>query len=125
MTPTLAGVRVLIVEDEFLIADELAFSLGARGAQIAGPCANVRTALALIRSGAAIDAAVLDFKLGNEDALAIADELHSRGIPFVFATGCESVMIPPRYRAIARCDKPTDMVMLVGLLAGVGRMASA
>ena len=125
MTPTLPGTRVLIVEDEFLIADELAFSLAARGAEIAGPCPNVRTALALIRSGAEIDAAVLDFKLGNEDALAIADELHGRGIPFVFATGCETSMIPPRYGTVARCGKPTDIVVLAGLLADVRRVANA
>jgi CheY-like chemotaxis protein len=100
--------RVLVVEDEFLIADELCRALGALGAAVVGPVASVAAARRLIEEGAGIDAALLDISLKGERAYAVADALTDRCIPFVFVTGYEASVIPSRFAEVARWPKPID-----------------
>jgi CheY-like chemotaxis protein len=83
----LSGWRVLLVEDEFLIAEDLASVLSAAGATVVGPAYTVAGALSLIESGDALDGAVLDVNLKGEAVFPVADALLSRSIPFVFTTG--------------------------------------
>ena len=82
---SLKGVRVLVVEDDFLILMELEAILGEAGAETAG-CSSVRDALALAETNG-LAAAVLDVRLGRETVAPVARELARRGIPFVFYTG--------------------------------------
>lgn len=86
--PTLEGLRVLIVEDETLIAMMLEDLLEEIGCRIAGAAATVAQALDQLGAlGGQFDAAVLDVNLGGEKVYPVADELAARGVPFMFATG--------------------------------------
>ncbi len=84
--PVLSGVRVLVVEDEFLIMVELVALLEEAGAEIVGPCSSVQQALTAA-SHETFSAAVLDMRLGSELVSPVARELAHRGVPFIFYTG--------------------------------------
>ncbi|KMO38922.1 chemotaxis protein CheY [Methylobacterium variabile] len=103
-----AAYRVLLVEDEYFLAQDLAEAFKARGAEIVGPVPSVDEALALIADGSRLDGAVLDLNLQGEIAYVVADTLQERGIPFVFATGYDQAVIPPRYALARYCGKPLD-----------------
>lgn len=102
----LTGRRVLLVEDDYFIADDMACQLEARGAEVIGPVASVDAAIELIEHTECIDGAVVDINLQGLMAWPIADALLRRGVPFVFATGYDSASIPTRYAEIVRCENP-------------------
>jgi CheY-like chemotaxis protein len=83
---TLAGRRILVVEDEFLIALDIEDTLRNLGCEVMGPAATVTEALALVET-AVPDAAVLDVRLGDHSTGDIARELRQRGVPFMVLTG--------------------------------------
>jgi DNA-binding response OmpR family regulator len=82
----LQGARVLVVDDEFLIAAQLEADLSAAGAEVIGPLLTVSEALAAA-AREDLTAAVLDIQIGSDSIGAVALELSARGIPFVFYTG--------------------------------------
>lgn len=106
MTSALAGRRLLVVEDEYFLAAELAQALSACGAEVIGPAASVDDALDLLDETAQLDGAVLDLNLQGEMAFPVANALMERNFPFVFSTGYDQSVIPPRYGATPRCEKP-------------------
>jgi CheY-like chemotaxis protein len=114
----LRGRRVLVVEDDYYIAVDLARALEAAGAVVVGPCGRVAEALALIEStGAGLDAATLDINLHDAVVYPVADALRARGVPFAFATGYDAMMVPPAYADVPRCEKPLDPAKLIRALA--------
>lgn len=112
----LRGCRVLVVEDEFLIADELAGELESAGAQVLGPIGHLEGALALACGEGTIDAAVLDLNLGGVEVFPLADLLIERGVPVVFSTGYDAASLPPRFAAVPTCLKPVSISALVTAL---------
>ena len=114
---TLLGLKVLVVEDDFFIADETRRTLTAKGAQVIGPVASVDGALALIAASPTLDAAVLDVNLRDVMVFPVADALVARGVPFVFATGYDSGVIPSHHADIVRCEKPVQPSTLVRALS--------
>jgi CheY-like chemotaxis protein len=108
MTGNLAGRRVLLVEDEYFIADDTARIFEAGGAEVIGPVASMDEALALVADTPRLDGAVLDINLQGEMAYLVADALAQRGVPYVFATGYDETSVPERYAAVIRCEKPVD-----------------
>ena len=82
----LDGVRVLIVEDDPLLLLDLELILAGAGAMVVGLCQTLEDAL---RRAFPVDfaIAVLDFRLGDETASAVARRLEDQGVPFVFYTG--------------------------------------
>lgn len=82
----LAGLRVLVVEDDALLALALEINLAELGCEIVGMASSLRDALPLARE-AAIDGAILDVNLAGEKVYPVADALAARNIPFLFATG--------------------------------------
>ena len=115
--PSLSGRRILIVEDEYFIAMDLALSLGDLGAEVVGPAASVAEALALVESvGDELDGAVLDVNLRDERVYPVAEALALRGVRFVFASGYDAVLMPAAYADVPRCVKPVDKSMLARLL---------
>ncbi|MBN8849692.1 MULTISPECIES: response regulator [unclassified Sphingomonas] len=101
--------RVLIVEDEPLIAMMLEDFLDALGRSCAGTADCSAEALPLVESGA-VDCAILDVNLrGGEKSWVIADALETAGIPFVFATGGTSDTIVERHRDRPQLMKPFTM----------------
>jgi CheY-like chemotaxis protein len=116
----LRGRRLLVVEDEYVIAADLTASLEALGVEVAGPAASVAEALTLLENdGGRLDGAVLDINLGNERVYPVADVLRGRGIPFVFTTGYDAAVVPDSYSEVPRCEKPVDERRLARCLSGV------
>jgi CheY-like chemotaxis protein len=113
----LKGQRLLIVEDEYLIAADLAATFEALGFEVAGPAGSVAEALTLLENVDGLDAAVLDINLGDERAYPVADRLRARGIPFIFTTGYDVGALPDSYSEIPRWEKPFDEQRLVRCLA--------
>jgi DNA-binding response OmpR family regulator len=111
--------RILIVEDEPLIAMMLEDFLDALGLQVAGTADCVASALDLIGQGGC-DGAILDVNLrGGEQSWAIADRLDEIGIPFIIATGggCESIADAHRERPML--SKPFTMDSVQKALNGL------
>jgi CheY-like chemotaxis protein len=117
----LKGRRLLIVEDDYLIAADLANSLEELGIDVVGPTGSVEDALDLVESqGERLDAAVLDINLREEPVYPVANALAARGIPFVFTTGYDAAAIPEAYASAPRCEKPVDRTHLVRWLSSAG-----
>lgn len=101
------GLRILIVEDNALVAMPLLAHLEDCGALVIGPVPSLDAALASLDDHDRIDGAVLDVELGREKVWPLAFELGERGIPFVFATGsAEDCFYPPELQSHPRFVKP-------------------
>ena len=98
--------RILVVEDEYLIAMSLQDALETAGSIVVGPVPSVDKALQTIDSESHIDAAVLDVNLGGALSYAVADKLIARKIPFVFTSGYEDNVLRSRYSGVKNCPKP-------------------
>lgn len=103
--------NILVVEDEVLVAYDLADLLESFGYRIVGPSSTAETALALIEEHS-VDLAVLDFNLRDETSAAVADDLQKRGIPFVFLTGYRRDALPERFSDRPILAKPVRASML-------------
>jgi CheY-like chemotaxis protein len=102
---TLAGRRVLVVEDEYFIADEICALLREVDAEVAGPAPNVEQALALL-DATAVDCAVLDLNLQGRSGIVVAQELSERYIPFIFVSGYDPGAVPAEFRLAPHFTKP-------------------
>jgi CheY-like chemotaxis protein len=102
---TLEGVRLLVIEDEPLIALTIADSLEIAGAEVARPIGTEREALSAIEGGA-FDAALLDANLHGRPVTAVAAALMRHGIPFAFVTGYDREALPESFRHLAVLRKP-------------------
>jgi CheY-like chemotaxis protein len=103
----LAGRRVLVVEDEAMIALMQVSLLESAGCTVVGPVRRVDAALRAIAEHR-VDVAVLDINLFGEPVYPVADALTRRNVPFVFLTGYGDEEIPPVYRTRRRLVKPWD-----------------
>jgi DNA-binding response OmpR family regulator len=114
-----AGRRILVVEDEYLIASEVKRWLQAAGFEVLGPVPNVDQALDLIE-GRRPDAAVLDVNLGEGDnAYPLAEKLSVMGVPYLFATGDVRLTDASAYRTRPRLEKPFVARALVRALSEI------
>jgi CheY-like chemotaxis protein len=108
MPTELQGLRILVVEDNFLVAESVRDLFDQCGCRIVGPVPRVEPALALIESEG-LDGAVLDINLGSEFCFPIANLLTERGIPFLFLTGYDDAeLIPMAFRDVPCLAKPFD-----------------
>ena len=109
--------RILVVEDEPLVAMLEEDLLVEAGAQVVGPAPSVAQALALIGDGD-LDAAVLDVNLGKETVFPVAERLAALGVPFVFVTGYGSQGLIPAFAnrpVIQKPFKPNDFARDVAM----------
>jgi PAS domain S-box-containing protein len=105
------GNRVMVVEDEALVAMVVSDALTELGYQVAGPFSRPPDALAAVRDGD-IAAAILDINLAGTLVYPVADELATRGIPFVFVTGYGIESIEKRFAKIPVLQKPIEREIL-------------
>jgi len=105
--------RILIVEDEYLIAMDLKRALEQQGIDVVGPVPSVADALRLLSGGEAVDGAVLDIHLGGEKVFPLCEALRSRDVLFVFATGYNAEDVPDAYRDIIRFEKPVNTTQVM------------
>ncbi len=104
----LRGRHVLIVEDEYLLAEDLRMTLERFGAEVLGPVPSVGEAMASVADHPELDGAVLDMNLRGNMVFPVADMLTARGVPFLFTTGYAVSAIPDRYADVTRFEKPFD-----------------
>ena len=97
--------RVLVVEDEAMIAMLVEDMILDFGSEVVGPVAQMNEALGLARE-AELDAAILDINVGGAVVFPVAEVLRERGIPFIFATGYGSTGLPPRFLNSPTLPKP-------------------
>jgi CheY-like chemotaxis protein len=121
VTGPVTGARVLVVEDEALVAETLCDLLLEGGCEPVGPAASVAMALSLIESSR-IDAAILDVRLMDEMSFAVAYALRARGIPLMFLTASERGQLPADLSDEILIEKPFKAPMLIET---VRRMARA
>lgn len=106
---SLAGKRVLVVEDEPVVAMMVEDMLVEFGCVVLGPVGRLEEALALV-VGEAVDLAVLDVNLGNDNSFPVAALLRARDVPFIFATGYGDRATPfPAAPVVAKPYHPRDI----------------
>lgn len=123
MTLPLSNRRILIVEDESLVAMLLETILEDMGCVTVGPIANIDDALALLASDEAetLDGALLDVNVAGREVFPVADVLKARGVPFVFSTGYGQGGLPDEWRTHATIQKPfTEAAVEQALMAALG-----
>ena len=103
--------RVLLVEDEALVAMMIQETLKEFGYQVVGPLNTASEALAAAREGH-FDAAVLDINLGDGLVYTVAEILGVRGVPFIFVTGYDADSVDPRFSGVPILQKPIERDML-------------
>lgn len=97
--------RVLIIEDESLVAMMIEDVLIERGHEVAATAGRLEQGLALA-SDLGVDLAILDLNLNGQDTFPIAAMLRGRGIPFVFATGYGAAGLGDEWRDVPVLQKP-------------------
>lgn len=105
MQPDLKGVRVLVVEDNYFIAQDLAAELTLFGAHVVGPVPTAEAAEALVAKGG-LDLVLLDIDLAGIPSYPLADRLGREGIPYSFLTGFDRSTVPSAYDGIEFVQKP-------------------
>ncbi|ODU52807.1 MAG: hypothetical protein ABS98_02700 [Lysobacteraceae bacterium SCN 69-48] len=114
--------RILVVEDEYVLAYQLKKALEVEGVAVLGPVSSEADARAVIEGAGAINGVVLDLNLGDGISWALADYLLDRGIPFLFATGYDEAVIPERFGHVDYTQKPVSAAFVAHAL-GCGSAA--
>lgn len=105
--------KVLVVEDEAVIAMSIEDMLQDMGHEVVGPAGAVAAALKAIQEAGDIDLALLDLNLRGETSYPVAESLDARNVPFAFMSGYGQSGIDARYRDRPMLMKPIDEDMLV------------
>ncbi|SEO93784.1 Response regulator receiver domain-containing protein [Rhodospirillales bacterium URHD0017] len=108
----MTGTRVLVVEDESLLAETLCDLMRDGGCEPVGPAATVAEALRLIEQGG-IDVALLDIRLKQETSFAVAYALRQRGIPWLFLTSYAQHQLPDDLGDALLVEKPFSPPALI------------
>lgn len=112
----LEDTSVLLVENDVRLAARAHHALREAGAQVIGPAAQEDQAIALIESRT-LSCAIVEIDLGRGVRFKVADALRARGLPFVFMTAHDDVMIPPCFDDIGRIRKPSGFRLAVEAVA--------
>lgn len=107
--------RILIVEDEFLVAVQLEEDIRSAGCTVVGPYSTLARAVEASRRER-FDVALLDVNLNGDMVYPLADELLARRIPFVLLSGYSSSDLPERLSDVPRATKPYDPATLIEIL---------
>jgi CheY-like chemotaxis protein len=125
MEPSMAHCRrVLLVEDEALVAMMIQECLTEYGHSVVGPIGRAADALAAAKQGE-FDAAILDINLSDGMAYPVAEILSERGVPFAFVTGYEADTVDERFSKVPVLQKPIERQMLQRLFVPNTGSASA
>ena len=124
MTEKTKGLRVLVVEDEFIIADEIAAIVQAAGHSVLGPVASVEDAAAIVakeRPGFAI----IDANLRGKSSSSLARQLVELGIPFCVCTGYRPDDLRSTFGDVVLIQKPVSARSLAAILASAAARHTA
>ena len=119
---SLHGLRILVVEDNFVLADSLRYLLAGYNGTVTAIASTPQHAFAALAAGP-VDVAVLDIDLRGASVAPFAEHLRAEGIPFVFVTGYgdDPHLLPELLRGYPRLDKPVDAEGLVRVLVELTR----
>lgn len=120
---SLAGLRVLVVEDESMIAMLVEDFLEELGCVVVGSASRLEDALAKAHAPD-VDIALLDVNLAGQVSYPVAETLRARGIPFVFATGYGSAALPAALQGAPVLPKPFTQSQLAEALRRAGQGGS-
>jgi DNA-binding response OmpR family regulator len=118
----LAGYRVLVIEDDYLVAQDLCAALRRRGAEVIGPAPSMSRGRELLRERRP-HCALLDINLNGELVFELAEELRAQQIHTIFTTGYDAAFLPPSLRGAACLQKPIDFNVLLQLIRDAGAPA--
>ena len=114
----LTGRKVLVVEDNFLIAEHVCSLLEQQGCDVLGPAPRLARALELVRVTRVIDGALLDINLNGELCFPAAAALAERAVPFAFLTGYDDrTIVPKEFAGRPVLPKPLDEQRLIEVIA--------
>lgn len=99
--------KVLVLEDEWLIADQIESALLAAGYDVIGPIGRVRQAIELLND-TSVDVAILDINLHEDRSFVVAERLAESATPFVFLSGYSDLEIPASFSGRPLMQKPVD-----------------
>jgi CheY-like chemotaxis protein len=120
METALQGRRILVVEDDFLIALSMCETLKGAGATVLGPVGRIKDAVRFVQDRAGdFDEAVLDLDLHGQRSYPVADALVEAGRGFVFTTGFDMVSISKEYAMHPCCSKPVSTSALIVALCAL------
>jgi DNA-binding response OmpR family regulator len=111
----LSGRRILVVEDQYFIAEDVARALKEAGGVVVGPVANRSDAEKTLASEK-VDGAVLDVNLNGDSIFPLAEELRRQGIPFLFLTGYAKEVVPEVFADVPHVEKPHSVHRLLTAL---------
>jgi DNA-binding NtrC family response regulator len=121
----LSGLRVLIVEDEPVLSDDLNELITAAEGVVVGPVATVKEARTLIKGGAAFDVAVLDVNLTDGVVTPVLEALQARGVPvLVYTGGTVPEDVRRRHPSLVSLAKPVRPARLTGEIRRVATKAA-
>ena len=121
MSEALSGRRVLVVEDESLVAMLLETILEDMGCTPVGPISTVEEALSVVAQETQLDAALLDVNVAGVHVFPVAQALKDKGVPFVFSTGYGEGGLPDEWRGQPTIQKPfTEDAVHQALMAAMG-----
>ena len=121
MSEALAGRRILVVEDESLVAMLLETILSDMGCTVICPESNVGDGLRVVTGETDLDAALLDVNVAGQEVFPIAEALKARGVPFVFSTGYGEGGLPDEWRGNPTIQKPfTEAAVRDALMKAMG-----
>ena len=112
----LNGARIVVVEDEYYLAEDLAGALKGAGAEVIGPVGSIGHAQELLEAGG-FDGALLDMNLRGELGFSLARQLQAADVPFVIVSGYSSGALPPELGGVPRLEKPINPADAVDALA--------
>lgn len=118
----LRGLRILVVEDQAPIALQVEDMLVESDCEVVGPASRVEQALKLLDEQD-VDAAVLDLNIAGEMVYPVADLMDARGLPYVFATGCDPADLAGPYRQKQVLQKPFSRRALIEAMEQVLQQA--
>lgn len=116
----LDGVRILVVDDNYMIASNLAEALGSAGARIVGVLGTLEDATVFVASRhAEVEIALLDVNLAGVMSYPVADILVRHDVPFIFMTGYDTASMEAAYRDFPVCMKPFGFQTVVSTIRRV------
>lgn len=112
---SLMGKRILVVEDEYFIAQDIKRALRHAAAEVVGPISDLSAGLRSVEEGH-LDAAILDLNLHGEMSYPIAARLNRAHVPHIFLTGYDGWALPDDYCTSPRLTKPFQAELLVAAI---------
>jgi DNA-binding response OmpR family regulator len=122
MNTELNGRRILVVEDDYLVASLIQDVLEAAGCVVSGPIPRLPQAVGVAEADTC-DAAVLDVNLGGNQVFPVAEVLSRRQIPFVFVTGYGPATLPDEHHDRPMIRKPFRIDELLSVVADLVKPA--